>query len=216
MTPEALRDIVAREWAASPPDAAHDLSHLSRVWANAQRIAAGEGGADMQVLCAAAFLHDLVALPKNHPDRAQASRLSADRAVALLHAAGFPSEKLPAVAHAIAAHSFSAAIAPETMEARILQDADRLEALGAVGLARLFMVAGSLSRKIAHPDDPLAEHRGLDDTTYALDHLETKLLRLPAMMQTETGRRIAEDRAQVLRDFRTTLLNEIRGPEGPR
>lgn len=216
MTPQALRDLVAREWAAAPPDAAHDLAHLARVWANAQAIAAGEDGADMQVLCAAAFLHDLVALPKNHPDRALASRLSADRAVALLRDADFPADKLVAVAHAIAAHSFSAGIAAETTEARILQDADRLEALGAVGLARLFMVAGSFGTLIADPDDPLARHRPLDDKTFALDHLEVKLLRLPAMMQTATGRQIAEQRAEVLRDFRTTLLNELRGPEGPR
>jgi uncharacterized protein len=209
MTPQALQDLVAREWAAHPPDAAHDLAHLHRVWANAQVIAAGEGGADMAVLCAAAFLHDLVALPKNHPDRALASRLSAERAVALLRAAGMAEDKLPAVAHAIAAHSFSAAIPAETTEARILQDADRLEALGAVGLARLFMVAGSLGRKIAHPDDPMAAARALDDTAYALDHLETKLLRLPAMMQTATGRQIAEQRAQVLRDYREILLSEM-------
>lgn len=210
MTPAALQDLVSREWAAAPPDAAHDLAHLHRVWANAQAIAAGEGGADMAVLCAAAFLHDLVALPKNHPDRTRASRLSADRAVTLLAQAGFAPDKLPAVAHAIAAHSFSAAIPPETPEARILQDADRIEALGAVGLARLFMVAGSLGRQIAHPDDPMADARALDDTTYALDHLETKLLRLPAMMQTATGRQIAEQRAQVLRDYRENLLKELR------
>ncbi len=208
MSAERWQALVARDWADAPPDPAHDLGHLARVWANAQRIAAAEGG-DLEVLCAAAFLHDLVALPKTHPDRARASRLSAERAVVLLAAEGFDAAKLPAVAHAIAAHSFSAGIACETLEARILQDADRIEALGAVGLARMFLVAGSSGGAMAHGLDPMARHRPLDDRAFALDHLETKLLRLPARMQTATGRALAEARADVLRAFRAQLLAEM-------
>ena len=116
---------VSRLWAAQP-DGAHDIGHLRRVWANAQSIAQAEGGADIEVLLAAAFLHDAVNLPKSHPDRARAARLSADHAAAYLPGTGFPPGKIAAVAHAIAAHSFSAGLAPETPEARILQDADRL------------------------------------------------------------------------------------------
>ncbi len=199
---------VARLWARTP-DGAHDIGHLRRVWANARRIATAEGGADMDVLQAAAFLHDAVNLPKSHPDRASASRLSADHAAAFLATTDFPPEKIAAVAHAIAAHSFSAGIAPQTPEARILQDADRLEALGAVGLARMFHVAGQMGAALFDADDPMALHRPLDDRRFSLDHLEVKLFPVAAAMQTGTGRAIAAERAEWMASFRTRLLSEI-------
>ena len=190
-------------------DAAHDIGHLRRVWGNCQRIARAEGGADMQVLLAAAYLHDLVNLPKDAPNRREASRLSAEAAVQWLRGTDFPVDKLEAVAHAITAHSFSAGIAPETHEARILQDADRLEALGAIGLARLFAVAGQMGAQLYDPADPLAQRRALDDKAFALDHLEVKLFPLVETMQTATGREIAEERADWVAAFRSRLLREI-------
>ncbi|HRK43922.1 MAG TPA: HD domain-containing protein [Gemmobacter sp.] len=190
-------------------DAAHDLAHLRRVWGNCQKIARAEGGADMVVLMAGAYLHDLVNLPKDAPNRRDASRLSAEAAVAWLRGTDFPAAKLEAVAHAIAAHSFSAGIAPETHEARILQDADRLEALGAIGLARLFAVAGQMGAQLYDPADPLAQRRALDDKAFALDHLEVKLFPLVETMQTATGRDMAEERADWVAAFRSRLLREI-------
>ena len=213
MSAARYREIVAAVWAQGPGDGAHDLGHLARVWANSRRIAADEAArgvaVDLDVLEAAVWFHDLVNLPKDHPDRARASTLSAQAAVGILRQEGFDPARLPAVAHAIAAHSFSAGIAPETPETRILQDADRLEALGAVGLARMFVVAGAMGRAILDPDDPMAEARPLDDRAFALDHLETKLLRLPALMQTPSGRRLAEERADWLRGYRDRLLREM-------
>ena len=202
---------VADVWAAQGPDGAHDLGHLARVWANARAIALDEDQVDWQVLEAAVWFHDLVNLPKDSPDRARASTLSAEAAVVFLQFDGFPPEKLPAVAHAIAAHSFSAGIPPETPEARILQDADRLEALGAIGLARMFLISGRMGGGILDMTDPMALHRPLDDKTFALDHLEVKLLGLPATMQTRTGRLIAEERAEWMMSFRSRLLAEIGG-----
>lgn len=199
---------VLRHWGGQP-DGAHDLGHLRRVWRNCQRIAATETGADMQVLLAAAMFHDVVNLPKTSPDRARASVLSADVAVAYLREAGLPEAKLDGVAHAIAAHSFSAGIAPETLEARILQDADRLEALGALGVARMFHVSGATGGGLFDANDPLAQRRDLDDRAFALDHLETKLFLLPGMMNTATGRELAEEGAEWLASFRTRLLREI-------
>lgn len=206
---QRYRAHVAAVWASQPADGAHDLGHLSRVWANARLIAPDEPGVDLAVLEAAVWFHDLVNLPKDSPDRARASTLSAEAAVAFLRGDGFPEAKLPAVAHAIAAHSFSAGIAPETVEARILQDADRLEALGAIGLARMFLISGRMGGGIVDVDDPMALHRPLDDKRFALDHLEVKLLRLPGTMQTRTGRAMAEERAEWMMSFRTRLLGEI-------
>lgn len=191
------------------PDGAHDLGHLRRVWRQAQVIARDEGGADMQVLVVACFLHDLVNLPKNHPDRARASVQSADAAVTWLQQQGFPPAKLPAVHHAISAHSFSARITPETLEARIVQDADRLEALGAIGIARMFHVAGALGGALFDAGDPMALSRALDDRAFALDHLQVKLFGLVDTMATDTGRAIAAERAEWMASFRTRLLSEI-------
>ncbi|MGV8984995.1 MAG: HD domain-containing protein [Cypionkella sp.] len=198
---------VLRHWGGQP-DGAHDLGHLRRVWANCQRIAAREP-ADLQVLEAAAFFHDLVNLPKSSPDRARASTLSAQAACTWLAANGFPPAKLKSVAHAIAAHSFSAGITPLTLEAKILQDADRLEALGAIGIARMFHVAGTMGALLFDAEDPLAHDRALDDQHFSLDHLQTKLFTLPATMQTATGRKLAEERAAWMLSFRDRLLDEI-------
>jgi uncharacterized protein len=160
---------------------------------------------------AGCYLHDLVNLPKNHPERALASRHSALLAASELAAAGFPAALRPAVAHAIEAHSFSARIAAETIEARIVQDADRLDALGAVGLARLFYIAGQIGSALAHRDDPLAEARPCDDRAFALDHIAAKLAALPGMMQTEAGRARGEQRLAQLLAFRAEFADEWRG-----
>src|SRR5437763_11810497 len=116
-------------------DGAHDANHLERVWRNAQLILEHYPEADTLVVLAACYLHDLVNLPKNDPERHLASTRSAVLARRELETLGFPPERLDAVAHAIQTHSFSAGIAPTTLEARIVQDADRLDGLGAVGLA---------------------------------------------------------------------------------
>jgi uncharacterized protein len=97
---------------------------------------------------------------------------------------------------------------PETIEAKIVQDADRLDALGAVGLARMFYTAGRMGCALAHADDPMALHRELDDKMYSLDHIEVKLAALPAKMQTEAGRRIGQARLAELAAFRDSFIAE--------
>ncbi|MGC5700426.1 HD domain-containing protein [Pseudomonas sp. NFXW11] len=189
-------------------DGAHDLSHLQRVWRNARRISDQEGG-KLRVLLAATLLHDCVALEKNSPLRAQASRLAADKARGILAGLDWPADEIDAVAHAIAAHSFSANIAPVTLEAKIVQDADRLDALGALGVARTFYVAGRLGRPLYDPADPLAQQRELDDRQFSLDHFQAKLLHLAEGFQTAAGARLAQVRQQRLQRFYQELLEEI-------
>lgn len=202
---------LAMEGAAGDLDGAHDGNHLDRVWRNAQALLADHPDADALVVLAACYLHDLVNLPKNDPARATASRRSAELARERLAALGFPADKLDAVAHAIEAHSFSAAIVPRTLEAQIVQDADRLDGLGAVGLARMFYIAGRMGSALAHGSDPLALDRQLDDKSYSLDHIEAKLARLPGMMQTDAGRRLAEQRLATLTGFRSAFAAEWTG-----
>ena len=193
---------------ASGGDGAHDSSHLERVWRNAQALLEQHPEADELVVMAACYLHDLVNLPKDDPERDQASRRSAKLARHQLAWMDFPPDRLDAVAHAIEAHSFSAAIPAESLEAKIVQDADRLDGLGAVGLARMFYIAGRMGSSLAHPDDPLGEHREYDDRRYALDHIMVKLAKLPEMMQTSGGRAVAEQRLARLLAFREEFAAE--------
>ena len=187
---------------AGQADGAHDLQHLNRVWQTAMVLLEAHPQADRLVVQAACYLHDLVNLLKNHPQRAQASRLAAQEARQQLEESGFPGDKLDAVAHAIEAHSFSAGIVPLTIEARLVQDADRLDALGAIGLARLFYTAGRMASALAHPTDPLGQERALDDRAYALDHIRIKLDGLPDSMQTAAGRQLGFERLALLHTFR--------------
>lgn len=203
-----LPRIVAMAAAEGTGDGAHDIAHLRRVWASAQLLLAHEPAADPLVVMAACFLHDLVNLPKDAPDRDQASRRSARLARHQLAWLGFPADKLDPVAHAIEAHSFSAGIAPTSLEAQIVQDADRIDALGAVGLARMFYISGRLQRDLAHPTDPLALDRERDDMRYALDHIAQKLEKLPALMQTAAGRKVASERLALMVAFRTAFVAE--------
>lgn len=190
------------------PDGSHDVEHFRRVWHHCQLIATAEGG-DIEVLAAAAWLHDLVNPPKGSAERSRGSALSADAAGPILAAEGFPSAKTAAVQQAILTHSFSAGLTPETLEAKILQDADRLDALGAIGIARTFYVAGRMNSSLFHPIDPLAKARDRDDKAFALDHFETKLFRIAETLHTPTAQEIAAGRVAVMRQFVSNLLAEI-------
>ena len=141
------------------------------------------------MLVAAVVLHDCVEVEKNSPQRSQASRLSAARAGSSWRGLGWAPERIERLAHAIEAHSFSADIAPRTPEARIVQDADRLDAIGAIGVARCFYVAGRMGSRLYDPADPSAAGRDLDDRSFALDHFGAKLFRVAGAFQTAAGKR---------------------------
>ncbi len=202
---------LARElipFACDNNDGSHDLAHILRVFKNAMRIQAQEGG-DGDVLAAATLLHDCVSVEKNSPLRSQASRLAAEKASGILVALGWDAARIQAVSHAVLTHSFSANIAPETIEAKTLQDADRLDAIGAIGIARCFYIGGRMNSGLHHVGDAAGEARDLDDKAYAIDHFPIKLFKLADGFQTETGRRMAQKRHQRLVEFRDQFLEEI-------
>ena len=205
-----LEERSTRALAASGGDVAHDLEHVRRVVGNARALAAAEK-ARAEIVLPAAWLHDCVSVPKDSPQRASASRLAAAQAVAWLREWGWPEKWLPEIAHAIEAHSFSADLAPRTIEARVVQDADRLDALGATGLARCLMLGGALGRPLYAAADPFCENRLPDDRVSAVDHFYTKLLKLEGLMQTASGRREARRRTEFLQTFLAGLKREIRG-----
>lgn len=189
-------------------DAAHDLEHVRRVVNNGKKILAGEK-ADAEVVIAACWLHDCVVLPKNHPERIKASVLAAEKAERFLKKTGFPVEKVSAVKHAIESHSFSAGIPAETIEAKIVQDADRLDAIGAVGIARALMVGGKLDRSLYSTSDPFCKNRDPDDSRFTIDHFYQKLLKLSGQMNTAEASGIAAKRTNVMLRFLEALELEI-------
>jgi uncharacterized protein len=188
-------------------ESSHDFDHVLRVLALAERIARQEGG-DLEVVRAAALLHD-VARAEEEATGADHALVGAERAREIL--AGHPPEKVEAVATAIAAHRFRSGPPPATPEARALFDADKLDALGAIGIARAYAHAGARGRQLWVPPRVAASQ---DDGT--LDHTPVhefvvKLSRLPDVMTTATGRAIAEERYAFMAQFFARLEAEIRG-----
>lgn len=194
-------------------DAAHDALHLRRVIANASWIIGGESGdgrqVDAVVVEAAGWLHDIVQLPKGSGAPGESARRSAREARELLISLEVTEPEIEMICHAIESHSFSGGLRPGTIEAAIVQDADRLDALGAVGIARLWVTGASLGGLLYQPDDPSGRDRELDDRAYGLDHIERKLLTLPDTMNTEFARLEAQRRAQVIEEYRKEFLREI-------
>jgi uncharacterized protein len=192
----------------SGSDGAHDLSHLTRVWRNVKVIQCEEGG-DLEILAAAVLLHDCVDVPKNSPLRPQASWLAAAEAIARLSALGWSEKRSSWVASTIESHSYSAGVVPVTLEGSILQDADRLDAIGFTGIARCFYTAGRMGAAIYEPSDPRGERRALNDAAFALDHFPAKLLNLAEDFRTVTGRLLAAQRHEIIVNFYSGLLAEV-------
>lgn len=203
-----LARLLAFARARTSDDPGHDLAHCLRVacWA----VTLGRPlGVPAREAVAAALLHDIVNVPKNHPDRARASELSAAVAREHLPAFGFDAAATERVAGAVRDHSFSRGAVPETPLGDALQDADRLEALGVIGLFRCVSTGVLMGARYFHDDDPWATSRELDDRAFSIDHFATKLLKLPATMRTAAGRAEAERRAAYLQATLDGLALEL-------
>lgn len=205
---EAIFAAFLEHTAPAQPDPAHDVMHIRRVVANARMLAEQER-ADLAVVMPAAWLHDCVVVPKHSPERSQASRMAAEHAAAFLRDQNYPAQLIPAIAHAIHAHSFSAGVEPRSLEAKVVQDADRLDALGAIGIARTLLLGGAMNTQLYDAADPFARSRAPDDTRFVIDHFYTKLLRLSDRMQTAAGRAEAERRTTFMRAFLAQLEAEL-------
>jgi uncharacterized protein len=191
-------------------DPGHDVEHALRV-ARAGLLLGGDD-VDPREMIAAALLHDVVNLPKNHPDRALASEQSEAVATEWLLELGFSEEAASRVGAAIRTHSFSRAEAPTSLLGEALQDADRLEALGVIGVFRTISTGSRMGAEYFHASDPWAEDRALDDRRYSIDHFFTKLFGLAATMRTEAGRHEAARRAEVMRELLEELSTELGVP----
>ena len=206
----ALASLLAECRARDDGDLTHDSSHALRVALGTLRLGGAE--VDAREAIAAALLHDAVNPPKDSPERRHASERSADMARGRLPALGFTTEAVERIASAIRDHSWSRGAEPDSALGRALQDADRLEALGAIGLLRCVTTGVRMGGSWFDADDPWAASRPLDDARYSVDHFFTKLLALPESMRTEAGRIEAARRALFLRAFLTQLGSELDRP----
>ena len=190
---------------------AHDFEHIIRVYKNAEMISKQEESVDLDIVLTAALLHDLVVYPKGSSKTINSADDSAEIAKKiLLEYKNYPREKIEKVADAIRTHSYSKRLVPQTLEGKILQDADRLDAIGAIGIARTFSVGGSENRSLYNPTDPFCEsERQLDDTQWTLDHIKKKLMILKNSMHTKTAKKIAEEHTEFMESFLNQLRKEI-------
>jgi uncharacterized protein len=190
-------------------DAAHDFDHVLRVLVLAERIAEAEG-ADLEIVRAAALLHDVARAETAGTGRCHA-QVGAERARQILD--GNPPECVEAVARAIVSHRFRRGSAPATLEAKVLFDADKLDAIGAVGVARAYVVGGQRGSRL-WADVPVGYAEG--DLPSAREHTPVhefvfKLSQLKYRIYTETGKVIAEERHVYMAAFFQRLGQEVRG-----
>ncbi len=202
----------ARELMLEGASSGHDYAHVRRVHALCCRLAGMENTpVSRPVLEAAAFLHDIGREWERRDPAVDHALKSAELAEPVLREAGFPEEDLPKVLYAIRVHRFSGGVVPETLEARLLQDADRIDASGALGIAMTFAYGGAHGRVLYHPEDPFAEGRALDDGVWSLDHFYAKILLLGETLHTESARVIARERTAFTRAYLEQLRKEMAG-----
>lgn len=185
-------------------DQGHDLNHIKRVVKSAKQFCAAEN-ANLWVVLPAAWLHDCVQVAKDSPLRTQASKLAADHASHILTEWHYPKTHLEAIHHAILAHSYSANIACETLEAQVVQDADRMDALGAIGICRTLLVGAGFGNPLTFHEDPFCYDREPNDKAAIIDHFYTKLLKLKDSFKTQA----AQQEAAIRHDFMLQFLNQL-------
>ncbi len=215
-------EIVKKELSSS----AHDLEHTFRVLKLAKRIAEKEGKVNMEVIELAALLHDIARVKEDSDKTGNTDHavLGAEMARKILSDLGYPNETVDAVCHAIRTHRFRGENVPETIEAKILFDADKLDAIGAVGIARAYMIAGErgepLYREVSDLDAYKKENlvggklngRIKDISKHSVNiEYETKFKKIPDRLFTETARKIAKGRIEFMAQYFGRLKKEIEG-----
>jgi len=187
----------------SGSDAAHDFDHVLRVLALAERIGRAEG-ARMEIVRAAVLLHDVARAEEDRTGECHA-KVGAERARQIL--AGHPTDKVEAVAQAIASHRFRDEVTPQTLEAKVLYDADKLDAMGAIGIARAYALAGKRGQRLwveTSAELPSTAHTPVHEFIFKLSKLRETLF-------TATARQIAEERHRYMVEFFARLEGEVRG-----
>ena len=201
-----LKNYVKKSYAQNDPS--HDFAHIMRVYKNAEKICRNEKVNERLVLVSV-LLHDIVKKSQSDKRIKSSADLSANKSIIILKKLKFLDSDIRIVTEAIRNHSFTKKKVSKNIVGKILQDADRLDALGAIGIARVFSVSGAKNRQFYEPNDPFLKNRKADDRKWALDHFFKKLLLLERMMNTKTGKIEAKKRTKVLKSYLTSLKKEI-------
>jgi uncharacterized protein len=187
----------------------HSKSHVDRVYNMAVRIGQEEG-ADLEIIKAAVLLHDIARAKEDEGEIDDHATEGAKMARKILEESGFPKEKIAEVVHCIEVHRFRKGAEARSLEAKILQDADRLDILGAIGLARVFARGGWANLPIHDPlIPPKPRYDGKSLTS--INHIYEKILKAKETMNTKTAKRIAEGRHEFVEQFVERFLKEWNG-----
>ena len=189
----------------------HRLDHVWRVLALAERLARAEG-ADLEVVRVAALLHDIGrAEEKRTRGKVCHAAFGAELARKILSRYGLPEDFIAKVAEAIASHRFRSSKRPQTPEARVLFDADKLDALGAVGIGRAFLFAGEVGARLHNPEVDLKKTEPYSREDTAWREFKLKLSKIKDQLLTEEGRRLAAERYRFMEEFFERLHKEVKG-----
>lgn len=208
----ALWENVQRYLNAS--DLAHEHLHIQRVYKWCLLLA-DEAGADKERAGAAALVHDMVNIPKDSPKRSEGGSLSATASAPILQQVGYTNDEVTLICEGVRTSSWSKGLEPTSPIGRVLQDADRLDAIGAIGIIRTFataqkMATNSASLSLYEPTEPIANIRPSQDKRFAVDHFTTKLLKLKDGMHTKSAKVEANRRHQQMVDFLAQLQHELK------
>jgi uncharacterized protein len=221
-----LKIIAEKEMEEASP--AHDIDHVMRVYNLCLKLANYEPNVDLDILKTSALLHDIARTMEDKDLRAgflnvDHALLGAEMSTEILTKLGYSEEKIERVKHCIASHRFRGENPPRTIEAKILSDADKLDVLGATGIARSFTIGGENGQKI-YSDTPVDEYikknlaggkangRIIDPSKHASNlEFETKFRHIPEKLYTRKAREIARERLEYMKQFFERLKNEIHG-----
>ena len=189
-------------------DPAHDFEHIMRVYRNAEKICKTEK-ANKKLVLISVLLHDIVKVSFSSKSSKSSANASTEKSERILKKLNMPKIEIDIISEAISNHSFTKKKVSNSIEGRILQDADRLDAIGSIGISRAFCVSGVKNRPFYNPDNPFAKKRKLDDKKWALDHFFKKLLLLEKLMNTKAGKSEAKKRTSILKNYLKDLEKEI-------
>lgn len=202
-----IKEVASKYFSDISPS--HDWLHVKRVASLAETIQNEEGG-DLETLMLSIYLHDIGRAKEDNGEIECHAEWGAKEAEKILSKHGYSEKIIEDVQHAIKAHRYSNDTDPETLEAKILSDADNLDALGASGIARTFSYSGEFGRPLADPDLPAEKDRS-EKGENALNHLEKKILNLRNRMYTDKGLEIANERHVFVENYIQRLKAEMQG-----
>lgn len=190
----------------------HELSHTDRVYNMANLLLKYER-ADRDIVKAAALLHDIARMKEERGEIECHAEEGAKMAEKILNKSDFPRKKIEGVCYAIRVHRYKNGLEAKTKEAQILQDADRLDALGAICIARIFAYGGKKDRVIYEPSiKPRKVYSDSSVETTSFNHFYEKILKIkPETFNTKTARKIAQHRYKFVEGFVKEFLEECEG-----